>query len=72
MSRNQFPLLSGRTRDEQDRLLRKAAVLAFRGWRICLQGVPLAFCMALSFALAEPWEPERETIAVNVLGFAGM
>jgi hypothetical protein len=48
----QFPLLSDRTRDEQDRLLRKAVALAFSGWRICLQGVPLAFFMALSFTLA--------------------
>jgi hypothetical protein len=52
VSRHQFPLLSDRTRDEQDRLLRKAVALAFSGWRICLPGVPLAFFMALSLTLA--------------------
>src|SRR4051812_30901617 len=52
VSPNQFPLLSDRTPDEQDRLLRKAVALAFSGWRICLQGIPLTFFMAVSFTLA--------------------
>jgi hypothetical protein len=47
------PLLSNRTRDDQDRLLRKAVALAFHGWRISVQGIPLAFFVALSVTLAQ-------------------
>jgi len=53
IDRRQFAQLSSRPREEQERLLHKAVAVAFRSWRIALQGLPLALVMTLGFEAAQ-------------------
>jgi hypothetical protein len=53
IDRRQFAQLSTRNHVEQERLLHKAVAVAFRSWRVTLQGLPLALFMTLGFVAAQ-------------------